>query len=84
VKGIGTLRSEDKYLFIEDKHHIGDVDMLQNEATKGENNSNVLTFTVMFAIMCLSAVFCCYLNYNFPATLSRNVFYMFLITFFAD
>lgn len=58
--------------------------MLDNEATKGENKSNVLTFTIMFAILCVSTVFCCYLNYHFSAILSKKAFYMFLIAFGAD
>jgi hypothetical protein len=57
---------------------------LNNEAGKGENTSNVITFTVMFGIICISTVVCCYLNYTFSATLSKNVFYMFLIAFVGD
>lgn len=69
--------SEDKYIFIEDKHAIGDLDLLNNEATKGENHSSTLTFMVMFSIILVSVAICCYLNYNFPPLLSKNVFYMF-------
>ena len=54
---------DDKYLLIEDKHHIGDIDLLHNEATKGENSSNIITFMTIFGIICVGAVFCCYLNY---------------------
>lgn len=63
VEGFGTVDPDKKYIFIEDKHHIGDLDLLHNEAGKGENSSNMLTFTVMFAIIGLGSVFCCYLNY---------------------
>lgn len=84
VEGFEGVPDDQKILFIEDKHHIGDLDLLNNEAGKGENKSNVLTFTVMFAIICISTVVCCYLNYTFSATLSKNVFYMFLIAFVAD
>lgn len=38
----------------------------------------------MFGIICISTVVCCYLNYTFSATLSKNVFYMFLIAFVGD
>ena len=71
-------------MFIEDKHHIGDLDLLHNESNKGENRSNIITFSVMLAIVCISAVFCCYLNYGFNIELSKKVFYMFLIAFVGD
>jgi heme/copper-type cytochrome/quinol oxidase subunit 4 len=77
-------KSDQKFLYIEDKHHIGDLDLLHNEAEKGENKSNVITFTVMFAIMCIATVFCCYLNYNFPSKLSKDVFIVFAIAFISD
>ena len=38
----------------------------------------------MFILICVASVFCCYLNYTFDATVSRNVFYIFLIAFGAD
>ncbi len=84
MDGFDDIDPNKKYVFIEDKHHIGDLDLLNNEAGKGENKSNIVTFTIMFAIIGVSTVFCCYLNYNFPALLSKNVFIMFLIAFVAD
>jgi hypothetical protein len=84
VEGFETVNPDQKILFIEDKHHIGDLDLLNNEANKGENSSNVITFTVMFLVICISAVVCCYLNYTFTSILSKNVFYMFLIAFVGD
>ena len=84
IKGMEGFKSDEKYVYIEDKHHIGDLDLLHNEANKGENHSNVITFTVMFMIMCVATVFCCYLNYSFPFTLSKNVFIMSAIAYAGD
>ena len=84
---VGNFNQADKaqkYLFIEDKHHIGDQDLLDNEATKGENKSNMITFTVMFIIIAAGSVFCCYLNYYLDPVLSENVFFMFLVSFAGD
>jgi len=79
-----TVDPDKKYLFIEDKHHIGDLDLLENEATKGENSSNMIAFTIMFVIIGAGSVFCCYLNYYLDSALSKYVFYMFLIAFVGD
>jgi len=65
IEGIEEAEEEEKYVFVEDKHAIGDMDLLYNEAEKGENKSNLYTFVVMFMIIALSAMFCCYLNYTF-------------------
>ena len=59
-----------KYLFIEDKHAIGDLDLLDNEAFKGENHSFITTFIVLFLIIACSSAICCYLNYTFSRALS--------------
>lgn len=56
---------EDKYIFVEDKHAMGDMDLLENEAFKGENKSNVLTFGALFTIIAVASAVCCYLNYTF-------------------
>jgi hypothetical protein len=69
---------------MEDNHAIGDMDLLNNEALKGENRSNVLTFIITFAILGVSAIICCYLNYTFSATLSKYIFIMFAIAFAVD
>ena len=37
IEGADNANTEDKYIFIEDKHAIGDLDLLHNEALKGEN-----------------------------------------------
>ena len=60
------------------------MDLLYNEAEKGENKSNLYTFIIMFIIIALSAMFCCYLNYTFQAALAEAVFYMFIGSFFGD
>ena len=37
IDGVDDADGEDKYIFVEDKHAIGDMDLLENEAFKGEN-----------------------------------------------
>ena len=37
IKNIENADENEKYVYIEDKHAIGDLDLLNNEATKGEN-----------------------------------------------
>ena len=63
---------------------MGDLDLLENEAFKGENKSNVVTFSVLFVIIAIASAVCCYLNYTFQTTLAQAVFYMFIISFFGD
>lgn len=63
---------------------MGDMDLLENEAFKGENKSNVYTFGALFIIIAASSAVCCYLNYTFQATLAQAVFYMFIASFFGD
>jgi hypothetical protein len=58
--------------------------MLNNEASKGENKSNITTFIVLFIVVSLSAMFCAYLNYTFSAELTKRVFMMFAGGFFGD
>ena len=65
-------------MLVEDKHAIGDQDLLDNEASKGENNSNITAFVILFVIISAASVVCCYLNYLFPAPLALVVFYIFL------
>jgi hypothetical protein len=60
------------------------MDLLYNEAEKGENKSNLYTFIVLFIIIALAAMFCCYLNYTFHSKLAEAVFYMFIGSFFGD
>ena len=84
IDGIEDAEEDTKYVFVEDKHAIGDMDLLYNEAEKGENKSNLYTFIALFMIISLSACFCCYLNYTFADTLSRAVFYMFVSAFVGD
>lgn len=57
--------SDEKYIFVEDKHAIGDMDLLYNEAEKLENQSNISTFITLFIILAAAAAVCCYLNYTF-------------------
>jgi hypothetical protein len=63
---------------------MGDMDLLENEAIKGENKSNITTFGVLFVIIAVASAVCCYLNYTFASTLAQAVFYMFICSFFAD
>lgn len=70
IQGVDEADGEDKYVFVEDKHAIGDVELLENEAVKGENRSNVTTFVVLFIVISVSSAICCYLNYTFAAILS--------------
>lgn len=84
IDGIDEAEEDTKYVFVEDKHAMGDMDLLYNEAEKGENKSNLYTFIALFMILALSACFCCYLNYTFAETLSRAVFYMFVGAFVGD
>ena len=74
----------DKFAFIEDKHAIGEQSLLSNEALKGENKANVLTFGIIFIIIAVACITCCYLNYTFPALLSKYIFFMSLGAFFID
>jgi hypothetical protein len=84
INGIDDADFEQKYVFIEDKHNIGDEEMLNNEGTKGENQTNVMTFMVMFLLIACSAAVCCYLNYQFDTLLAKYVFYMFVGAFLGD
>jgi c-di-AMP phosphodiesterase-like protein len=60
------------------------MDLLENEAFKGENKSNLTTFVVLFVIIAIAAAFCCYLNYTFQTLLAQAVFIMFICSFFGD
>ena len=84
IEGADDANTDDKYIFIEDKHAIGDLDLLENEALKGENQSNVITFAVLFVIIAIASGICCYLNYTFSTALAKYVFYMFIASFFGD
>lgn len=84
IEGAEEASAEDKYIFVEDQHALGDVDMLGNEAEKGENTSNLLTYGALFLIIAVAAGICCYFNYTFPATLAKAVFWMFLGSFLGD
>jgi hypothetical protein len=84
IEGAYTADPDKKYIFIEDTAHIGDIDLLENEASKGENHSMITTFVVLFIVIAGAAIFCCYLNYNFSEDLSRYVFYMFAGGFIGD
>jgi len=70
IEGVEDADPDTKYIYIEDKDAIGDEDLLNNEANKGDNNSNVTTFMVLFIIIAVAAAVCCYLNYNFSKTLA--------------
>ena len=78
IYGIDKARENEKYIYLYDRHAIGDRDFLQNEALKAENKSNIVTLLIMFIVFSCSAIACCYLNYKFDKTLSRNVFFIFV------
>jgi hypothetical protein len=84
IHGAENADPEAKYIFIEDTAAIGDVELLENEASKGENKSNITTFVVLFLIISLASIICCYLNYNFSKALAQYVFFMFIGGFFGD
>ena len=60
------------------------MDLLNNEALKGENKYNVVAFVATFIILAVAAIVCCYLNYTFSSTLSKYIFIMFSIAFAVD
>lgn len=84
IDGVDDANEDDKYIFVEDRHAMGDMDLLENEALKGENKSNVMTFGILFAIIAIASGVCCYLNYTFSSALAQYVFIMFIISFFGD
>ena len=84
IDGADDANEEAKYIYVEDKHAIGDLDLLENEAMKGENQSNIMTFTVLFIIISCASGVCCYLNYSFSSTLALYVFFMFVGGFLGD
>lgn len=84
IDGLEHADQDQKYIYIEDQHAIGDQDLLLNEAVKGENKSYICTVVVMFLVLAGSAIICCYLNYKFTKILAIKVFYMFAGAFFGD
>lgn len=84
IDGADEANEEAKYIYVEDKYALGDLDLLENEALKGENQSNVMTFTVLFIIIACASGVCCYLNYSFTSLLAQYVFYMFVGGFLGD
>ena len=70
IEGCDEADENEKYIFIEDKHAIGDTELLENEANKGENRSNVTSFIILFVIIAVASAVCCYLNYTFSKTLA--------------
>jgi len=70
IKNIENADENEKYVYIEDKHAIGDLDLLNNEATKGENTQNICTYIFLFGIILVAVCISCYLNYYFPSTLA--------------
>jgi hypothetical protein len=84
IEGVDDAHSDEKYIFVEDKHAIGDEELLVNEAFKGENKSNITTFVSLFIIIASASAVCCYLNYSFPKILATYVFYMFVGSFLGD
>ncbi len=37
IEGVDDAPDQEKYIYIEDKHALGDLDLLDNEAQKDEN-----------------------------------------------
>ena len=77
IEGVDDAPDQEKYIYIEDKHAIGDLDLLDNEAQKDENQQTVTFFIILFMIASMAAIVCCYLNYTFSQELSQNVFIVF-------
>ena len=84
IEGVDHAEAEDKYIFIEDKHALGDMALLENEAQKTENSTTMATFIVIFIITAIAAAMCCYFNYTFHSELARAVFVMFIVAFFLE
>ncbi len=77
IEGVDDAPGEEKYIYIEDKHALGDLDLLENEAGKDENTQTVAFFVVLFMIASMSAIVCSYLNYTFDPDLATRVFGIF-------
>lgn len=84
IEGIDVAEPEEKYIFIEDKHALGDMALLENEAGKSENATTMTSFIVIFIITAIAAAMCCYFNYTFESELAQAVFFMFLGSFFGE
>jgi len=78
IDGVGEAPQNEKYIFVEDKHAMGDLDLLENEGGKTETKSTTYVFIALFIIISAAAVMCCYLNYTLSTTLAKDVFFMFL------
>jgi hypothetical protein len=65
-------------------HAKGDEDMIDSEASKGENKANLTSFIASFLILSVLSLFCCYLNYTFDSNLSKHVFLMFVTAWILD
>ena len=63
IDGVNDADENEKYIFIEDRHAIGDMDLLNNEAMKGENSSNNTTFVILLLVISCASAICFYLNY---------------------
>jgi hypothetical protein len=62
---------KEKYLFVEDTHALGEIEMLENEAGKKENFTNLATFVGSFTLMAIATIMCCYFNYKFDKVVTR-------------
>lgn len=75
---------KEKYLFVEDMHAMGEIEMLENEAGKKENITNLVTFIGAFTLMAIATIMCCYFNYKFEREVARQVFWLFVLAWFMD
>lgn len=84
IKGAEEIPVKEKYLFVEDQHAMGDLDMLESEAAKKENLTNVVTFVASFTLIALITIMCCYFNYKFSPAVASKVFYLYAAAWVLD
>ena len=58
--------------------------MLENEAGKKENLTNLFTFVAAFTLLSIATIMCCYFNYKFAKTVARDVFWLFVLAWLLD
>lgn len=58
--------------------------MLENEAGKKENLTNLVTFIAAFTLISIATIMCCYFNYKFSTEVASKVFWLFVLAWFLD
>jgi hypothetical protein len=84
IKGAEDIDIKEKYLFVEDQHAMGDLDMLESEAVKKENITNIITFISAFTLISLITIMCCYFNYKFSTAVAQRVFFIYVVAWLLD